>query len=1012
MATEPATLPEPVWLRASDGNVGVVAISTDGNYIVAGTNNNIHLYQSNGQKPLWSYTSDSRVVSLVISDSNDYIVAGTFDHNVYLFDRDSSTPLWNYSTEGYVRSVAVSAEANYIVAGSGDGKVYFFIRNNSTPLWNYTTEGGIESVDISSDGSYIVAGSWDNRVYLFNQNSSTPIWNRTIGGYPAGGFVESVAISADGRYIVAGSYYSMVVLFERSGPTPLWTYTTEGYVPSVSISADGSYIAAGSKESGNYKIYLFGYDNPTPLWSYTIGENGPQPITDMSADGSYIVGGSWDGSVYLFERSSSTPLWSYNTGNKVRSVAVSGNGGDVVAGNGDNKIYHFSDGDDIVWEEADDFPTISWLHSWLQLMALVISISGIGLAVVVITDRAFLNISMKHAVSRLQVRIENLNNAGWPHGLEQKYLVPIHEIPSINRKNLRRSLKLVEKGIKTADIIEHTGATLESAHHAIDQAQKVGLKVDTSALDQASKEFMSHDYDEALASAEQTKKTIENLTELMRQSRTVYDKFNRQLIASANMVDTSILVELPKATKEALDAGDPKIALGYLKSAKNKLAKALTEWEPILTITFPTEFAVGAWERVNIIVRNDGRAHAQNVQISIDGLETKGIPTIDILRAGEKQTIETAIHFTEPGSVPIIIKILAERIYDAKELIVKQNEWIQVGQGPKGITTTTPTSPSSASLIILRETEMVRGYVRVKVAVTNEFGAVVTDAGLELIYDGKVLRLERIEPEYRLAGDKVLIGNLGVKERKTVSFYLDPQICTATYLDGTLTYKDTQGEIHMAKMRRKEVNVVCPIFFTKETANPAMLRNLVQNVLPYNDAKLYSLPKGLSLKEALSIARETLAGRDIQFVRELSEPTPFVGEAWFYGTTKVKGYQIAIRASVREETNSIEIFASAPSPEVLTGLLAELGHDLQERLQECGMLAQQITNITIKDSILNRSSLLLSGDTESTIEESVVSKGDIGKSVADEIRKLKELVDEGIITEQDFENQKEKILKN
>jgi len=211
-------------------------------------------------------------------------------------------------------------------------------------------------------------------------------------------------------------------------------------------------------------------------------------------------------------------------------------------------------------------------------------------------------------------------------------------------------------------------------------------------------------------------------------------------------------------------------------------------------------------------------------------------------------------------------------------------------------------------------------------------------------------------------------------------------------------------------MRRKAVNVVCPIFFTKEVANPALLRNLVQNVLPHNDAKLYTLPKGLEPKDALLVARETLAGRDVKFVRELSEPAPYIGEAWFYGTTKVKGYQLAIRVSVREETNSIEIFSAAPTPEVLTGILAELGSDLQTKLHERGTPAQQITNITIKDSILNRSSLLLSGDSESRIEDSMVSKSDFGKSVADEIRKLKELVDEGIITEQDFISQKERLL--
>jgi len=124
----------------------------------------------------------------------------------------------------------------------------------------------------------------------------------------------------------------------------------------------------------------------------------------------------------------------------------------------------------------------------------------------------------------------------------------------------------------------------------------------------------------------------------------------------------------------------------------------------------------------------------------------------------------------------------------------------------------------------------------------------------------------------------------------------------------------------------------------------------------------------------------------------------------------VKEYQIAIRASVREETHSIEIFGAAPNPEVLTGLLAELGHELQERLAQEGLPAQQITNSTIKDSILNRSSLLLSKEEEYEFDDSLVSGSSIGTSIADEIRKLKDLVDEGLITEEQFQKQRDKLL--
>ena len=120
-----------------------------------------------------------------------------------------------------------------------------------------------------------------------------------------------------------------------------------------------------------------------------------------------------------------------------------------------------------------------------------------------------------------------------------------------------------------------------------------------------------------------------------------------------------------------------------------------------------------------------------------------------------------------------------------------------------------------------------------------------------------------------------------------------------------------------------------------------------------------------------------MAGRDIRFVREYRERNPFQAEAWYYGMTKVKKHSIVIRTSVLEQSNIIEIFVAAPEPTALAGLLAELGSDLVKRLKAKGQPIQQITNITIKDSIINRSTLLFKDEHDFKIEDSIVSHANI-----------------------------------
>jgi len=283
-------------------------------------------------------------------------------------------------------------------------------------------------------------------------------------------------------------------------------------------------------------------------------------------------------------------------------------------------------------------------------------------------------------------------------------------------------------------------------------------------------------------------------------------------------------------------------------------------------------------------------------------------------------------------------------------------------------------------LQLLRETEFIRGFVRMKVAVANTSKTVATDVSLDLHFDSRVLRLDRVEPEYNMVGHKVHLGNLNKGEKKTIAFYLDPQICMTTSVEGVATFKDVEGKMHTCQLRPKEVNVVCPIFFTEESANTAMLRNLVSSELPNHDSKLFTIPDGLAFNDALECAKTALSGREIRFVRDFTLPAPYEAEAWFYGVTKVKKHQLVMKAAILEETNSIEIFVAGTEPSTIAGLLAELGHDLQEKLRERGKTSHQITNITIKDSIINRSTLLFrdeDGDIE--IDDSVVNRSEVSK---------------------------------
>jgi hypothetical protein len=235
----------------------------------------------------------------------------------------------------------------------------------------------------------------------------------------------------------------------------------------------------------------------------------------------------------------------------------------------------------------------------------------------------------------------------------------------------------------------------------------------------------------------------------------------------------------------------------------------------------------------------------------------------------------------------------------------------------------------------MSELEFYQGYVRLKVAVKNTSPSFIMDSALKVIYNDKALKLERVEPEYPVSGREIILGNIGIREKKTVALYLDPQICMESYIEGTLTFKDAQGGLHHIDMKKKLASVVCPIMHTEENINIPMMRRMLEGELDQKDTKIFSLPAGLEPERSFEMCKRAVQGHDIRLVREFVDKTPtFVGEAWYFGSVKGRPDKLVVKTAVRAETGSADFYVASNSRLVVTGLLAELKNDLNREYKK------------------------------------------------------------------------------
>lgn len=352
---------------------------------------NVHPIKANETTsflPVLIYKTGGAVTSVAVSGNGQYIVAGSEDGYAYLFDRNGNL-LWKFNASGEVRSVDISKDGNYIAVGAEDGS--YLLTRDEKLLWKVDGSSHVEISDdgrtvlvgrclydrggnelacggryptrMSPEGNYI--GSWSYtkkdwydlvngeycksvfKIYA-TTNKGAVFWEYSLSdtdnacwaiwcGSPscAGGDCLSLSISSYAEYIF-GSYKwdnkLYLGLLYKNG-TQLWNYKPEREVYALDISYDGAYAVAGDV-LGN--IYAF-TRNGELAWRFRASDRISE--IKITPDGKYTLAGSWDKHLYLFTTLSGGLLWGGALNGAVTSVDISDNGKTIAAGTDTGYVY-------------------------------------------------------------------------------------------------------------------------------------------------------------------------------------------------------------------------------------------------------------------------------------------------------------------------------------------------------------------------------------------------------------------------------------------------------------------------------------------------------------------------------------------------------------------------------------------------------------------------------------------------------------------------------------------------
>jgi len=315
-----------VWSSDLNSDIHDVALSDDAEYMAAGGNFGLHLYDTNATtgtvnvELLWSYT-DINVYAhdMDISSDGQYLLICSDDDKLIVFSKDSNNPLWIASIDR-CKEAKFSADGQFIaMIDENTDLVSKYHISSSSPLFSFSTIDP-RGVDISKDG-YVVAvhgynselsGNYYLSLYHGNYYTRTIEKNAQYTEY-------NVKLSADGSCVAISSYNTQVVVYKSSDNFSSYnTYSTDTdnsvYGP-FSITPDCKYLAAVMESDGNRGVYYYGIeDSSSPLWYHKYSSTAYYRNIRISDEGRVIVAGlgssTYDLLVYNWDYASEALIYS------------------------------------------------------------------------------------------------------------------------------------------------------------------------------------------------------------------------------------------------------------------------------------------------------------------------------------------------------------------------------------------------------------------------------------------------------------------------------------------------------------------------------------------------------------------------------------------------------------------------------------------------------------------------------------------------------------------------------
>ena len=244
---------------------------------------------------------------------------------------------------------------------------------------------------------------------------------------------------------------------------------------------------------------------------------------------------------------------------------------------------------------------------------------------------------------------------------------------------------------------------------------------------------------------------------------------------------------------------------------------------------------------------------------------------------------------------------------------------------------------------VLRDYDFEGGQLHFKVVVRNHSTMAINN--VKVVLD--------VPTSYNVKQPLITIPVIESNNSRGVDFYLEPKECGISNIGGTVIFKNALGEQNTIHIRKKEVQIKCPLVCTSmSTIEDCQLS--IQD-LP-NDARAF-LIADLDPRLAYRAAIRALKYFETSMVTSYESgdaASSYEAEAWFCAEAKVTGGRIITRIFVSAANQSLEVRVWCANPGQLTGFLARVIELLMEQIGIIRKIKSEEREITINSMAITQ----------------------------------------------------------